>query len=258
MVFEWLNTGGAVIGTETCRFNPVAGIQAQWSGVQTEWSRSYGNTADRVHCRRDRHFSAADGSGSGRLEGMLLKPADAVSIRVRLSGSSPANLEIQQFILIGQPLALAEDTGVRNWLGTSGEWASGANWDLGVPVSSEDAYIDNGGTAQISTGAFDVAALFIGSGSGDNGGLSLTGGTLAIGGQFQVGTHGTGIGTINVSGGTLRAHTLYVAAQGGIGSVDLSGAFDVSLSSTFDMDNNPASTGRSATLTVNGTVLIVR
>ena len=36
------------------------------------------------------------------------------------------------------------------WTGGTGSWHDPLNWDNGVPTLSNDAYIDNGGTAQIS------------------------------------------------------------------------------------------------------------
>ena len=99
LVFQWLERSGKVIGTETCRFNPMVGIQSQWSGIQTEWFRHYGDSADKVHCRRDQFFNTSTDQGSGKLDGMLIKPSGAENIRVRFTAGSNDNLEIRDFAL---------------------------------------------------------------------------------------------------------------------------------------------------------------
>ena len=38
------------------------------------------------------------------------------------------------------------------WQGTTGNWSTGSNWTSGEPTSSDYAYINNGGTAQITSG----------------------------------------------------------------------------------------------------------
>jgi len=86
------------------------------------------------------------------------------------------------------------------WIGTTGDWFDPANWKYEVPDGS-DAYINNGGTPQITGGSPNVDHLYVGYRDGSRGYLNHTAGTLS--GQVYVGysnrTDGT-FGEYNLSG----------------------------------------------------------
>ena len=65
--------------------------------------------------------------------------------------------------------AVAEDT---YWVGTTGDWFSPANWQYKVPETDDEAYIDNGGTAEITAGSAQVDGLHLGETSGASGNVN--------------------------------------------------------------------------------------
>ncbi|MBN1526714.1 MAG: hypothetical protein JW919_03920 [Candidatus Omnitrophica bacterium] len=87
----------------------------------------------------------------------------------------------------------------RIWTGSTGDWNTAENWDLGVPSSGGNAYINNAGTAEITTGSAEAAALYLGQNGGDSGSITLSDGTLAVADAY-IGNSGTG--TFTQSGGT--------------------------------------------------------
>ncbi len=108
LLFEWLNGGGEVIGTEICRFSSFSGVRPEWGGVQAEWFRRYHDSADKVHCRRDRFFNEKDAEGFGQLDGMLIKPDGAKEIRVRrVTEESSDSFEVKDFVLKVRSLELS-------------------------------------------------------------------------------------------------------------------------------------------------------
>src|SRR5581483_6127922 len=48
------------------------------------------------------------------------------------------------------------------WTDGSGDWFVGTNWSAGVPNSSTQAQINNGGTAQITTTGAAAASILLG------------------------------------------------------------------------------------------------
>jgi hypothetical protein len=110
-----------------------------------------------------------------------------------------------------------------SWQGGVGDWFSVSNWldqNNGlnqVPGSSDNAYIDNGGTAQISYGSGAADNLNVDFGSG----CVLSGiGSLSVGGTGYVGYSGTGTftqsgGTASFSGSDSNGNSLSVGDQTG-------------------------------------------
>jgi hypothetical protein len=86
-----------------------------------------------------------------------------------------------------------------SWQGSTGSWFTSGNWNGGVPGSSVVADINNGGTAQISSGNVAVSSLNLGQSSGQSGFVSITGGTLTVSVQEVAGASGSG--TITQSAG---------------------------------------------------------
>ena len=135
------------------------------------------------------------------------------------------------FLLSGSTIALllASPAPAADWLGTtSADWFTAGNWNpAGVPTSSTNVTINNGGTpnaATIDTAGAVAQLLTLGSATGQSGTLNVTGGTLSSVTTMTVGDFGSG--TVNISnGGTVTANTVYLAVDpGGTGTVTVSGA----------------------------------
>ena len=77
------------------------------------------------------------------------------------------------------------------WQGTTGDWFDPANWDNGVPTTELRAYINNGGTAQISGGRAEPYRIYLGYDVGISGTLELSDGELNAYREY-VGRRGTG------------------------------------------------------------------
>jgi hypothetical protein len=87
--------------------------------------------------------------------------------------------------------------------GTPGDWFNSGNWSAGLPNSSTNADIFDGGTAQITSDAATVDTLAVGNGLSETGTLDLSGGTLtAVSLQLNAG------GFFNETGGTFNVDTL--------------------------------------------------
>src|SRR2546423_10996290 len=89
-------------------------------------------------------------------------------------------------VLAGQASAQTAD----NWVGTTGNWVDGTNWDLGhapTIAANELAQINNAGTAQIAgVDAAEADIVYLGQQSGQSGTLQISGGTLNTA-QMRVG-----------------------------------------------------------------------
>lgn len=86
------------------------------------------------------------------------------------------------------------------WQAESGDWFQPVNWSDGVPTSSTDAQINNGGTAQIEAGAAAASNLYLGFGAADLGNLLVSGsGSLQVTSGLAIGNAGTG--SLTIQGG---------------------------------------------------------
>src|SRR5581483_7390450 len=74
------------------------------------------------------------------------------------------------------------------WTDGTGDWFVGTNWSAGVPSSSTQAKINNGGTAQISVAGATADSLLLGyDTTKDSGTVTVSGsGNLAVNGAAQV------------------------------------------------------------------------
>jgi len=101
-------------------------------------------------------------------------------------------------VLLAANFAQAGDTYWQN-PGT-GNWSTDSNWTSGEPNSGDDASINNGGTAQITAPSDEFCRyLYLGHGPGDSGTVDMSGGSLRVTSDLEVGILGTG--TLNISGG---------------------------------------------------------
>src|SRR5262245_60990644 len=87
------------------------------------------------------------------------------------------------------------------WTNGTGDWFVGTNWSAGVPDSSTQGQINNGGAAQITTSGAAAASILLGwNDVGELGNLSISGaGRLTVQQDLAVG--GLGNGTFNITSG---------------------------------------------------------
>jgi fibronectin-binding autotransporter adhesin len=109
------------------------------------------------------------------------------------------------------------------WNVSSGNWSTPGNWGGSEPTSSDWAYIQNGGTANITQTGETCTRLYLGYYSADRGTVQITGGDLSILDTGIIGVDGTGI--FMQSGGTnsISDSLLIGYDSGSSGSYDLSG-----------------------------------
>lgn len=132
-----------------------------------------------------------------------------------------------------------------HWTGGIGAFEASTNWSGGaVPGATHDAYVNNGGTVQVTaaTGTAAPGTLMLG-GLG-TGTLSLTGGTLSPGNL----TVSAG-GLLSLAGGTFTPTTIHLDG----GTVQLSADYSSSAAVTLDPRGGTLDTG-AKTLTLSGPV----
>lgn len=118
-------------------------------------------------------------------------------------------------------LARAQETWWQHDLAAAGDWFIDENWTNGVPTAAGHAYIDNGGTAYVSSGLAEGENLYVG--YLDRGQFLQTGGTTRISWEY----------------GGYRL--VYVAAEpGSQGTMDIQGGI-------FDFDRGQLAVGNSGT-----------
>ena len=111
------------------------------------------------------------------------------------------------------------------WIDGTGDWFNPSNWSAGVPNSSTIALINNGGTAQITSGGAAASEVELGVGAQDVGTLSTSGsGSLQDEGSLYVGRSGTG--TLDVTGGSVVSSTRFIIGEnsGSNGTATVSGS----------------------------------
>ena len=98
------------------------------------------------------------------------------------------------------------------WIGTQGDWFDPANWSSGVPSSElYAAWINNGGTAVVSSGSAVADYIELGQPQGV-GGMLQTGGQVSVYSDVILGTGSSGDwGSYTISGGTLSTRVMDLA-----------------------------------------------
>lgn len=92
------------------------------------------------------------------------------------------------------------------WDGTSDNWTNGASWDEGVPPNdvSHYAYINKGGTVNITQAGAVAGRVYVGSTGGESGTLNINGGSLTSAGSgILIGYAANSTGTWNMISGTV-------------------------------------------------------
>lgn len=112
------------------------------------------------------------------------------------------------------------------WKVPSGDWFSASSWTEGVPTSSSNALINNGGTVFIN--APGARALILATGEADNTSGTLevgAGGSVTTTGSFGVAVGYNSTGTVRiVNGGTVTSFAGTIAPNlGSVGSVLIDG-----------------------------------
>ena len=133
---------------------------------------------------------------------------------------------------------------------TTGDWFVAANWDNGVPNSSLYAYVDNGGTVNINSGAAQASSVQVGVNA--TGTLSQTGGSLSIPNGLTMGNTAGSNGTVTISDGSMSVNTAFNLGYHGTAQFNQSGG-QVTLGAEFiDVGDQP---GGVATYTLSGGTL---
>ena len=140
------------------------------------------------------------------------------------------------------------------WTAGTSNWATAANWTGGVPGGGNGnfAFINNGGTVNITSTTNSIQDVFVGSGAGAVGHVNQTAGNHANTGWAFIGVNG-GTGTWDLSGSTnMSTGRIYLggrrdAAGGGTGTMTMNSTGTVTASSDFSVGTR----GGNGTLNVN-------
>lgn len=142
----------------------------------------------------------------------------------------------------------------------SGDWATAGSWNTGtVPGGGGGnfVYVNNGGTATISSDTNSIQDPFVGRGAGNSGTVNQIAGNHNNVGWTFIGDNG-GTGAWNMSGSTnLTTGRLYLGGLRGAGTAGGTGTFTMSSTGVaqFNSDLSVGTHGGSGTLNVNsGTV----
>jgi hypothetical protein len=164
----------------------------------------------------------------------------------KLSKKSVMLLAVAAFALsASSAFAQAQCLTITTWSGGTGSWFTVSNWNNGVPISSINAQVNNGGTAQIASSlqVANACSLTLGSNAGNSGNV-LVDAT-------------TGGGTLNVTNSVVVAKGVLTLTRGGTVNA---GSLTVSSSSTLEYNVIPAAAGSvnvSGTATLTGSTLKV-
>lgn len=91
--------------------------------------------------------------------------------------------------------------GTSQWVGDTGDWFVGSNWQVGtVPILSDSAFVDNGGTAVVSSSAPGAEVFELRVGNVAEGGLNIVGGGSLANVDGHIGFGAGSSGTVAVSG----------------------------------------------------------
>ena len=146
-------------------------------------------------------------------------------------GRSMRVLGLVVVMFVGSALLASADS---TWIGPApgtGDWGNDLNWDLAEPTASDNAYVNNGGTAEISKAGEECFALYLGEDGVESGYVETTAGSLSAD-YVYVGQHGTGVfhhtgGTVDLTG--FVNSSLFVGQEpGSDGTYDLSDSGDLS------------------------------
>jgi T5SS/PEP-CTERM-associated repeat protein len=136
-----------------------------------------------------------------------------------------------------------------HWQAGTGDWLEPANWTAGVPTSTKDATIDNGGTAQIESPSAVARDLFVGKESLDLSFLEITGGGSLANRHGYLGYSSGSQGTATVAGsGVSWSNSYLYVGRSGTGELSIEAGSQVSSTTSYV----GAFTGSQGTVAVTG------
>ncbi len=130
------------------------------------------------------------------------------------------------------------------WHVPSGDWSNADNWGGTKPTSSDEADIYKGYTATITQTGAQCYLLLLGD-PDSSGTVEMTGGSLTVAADAQIGCFGTG--TFTQTGGTNSTHNLWLGTQ------DSSANGTYNLSDTGQLSTNNETIGATGTGTFTQT-----
>lgn len=111
-----------------------------------------------------------------------------------------------------------------SWVDGTGDWFNSLNWSAGVPNSGTVAYINNGGTAQLSSNGGNIGGVLLGLNTADSGTLTISGaGNISTDNTTEIGRNGTGVLEITNGGDLTDGRFVMGAESGSHGTATVSG-----------------------------------
>ena len=117
-----------------------------------------------------------------------------IARRVSFFAQTTTFLRLTAAIFVAAMLLVANSASAENlyWSVTSGDWSVASNWGGTEPTSSDDAYINNGGTALIASEGEECGMLSLGNDAGRYGSIIMTDGSLYVIERESIGMYGSG------------------------------------------------------------------
>jgi outer membrane autotransporter protein len=113
----------------------------------------------------------------------------------------------------------------KTWNTTTGNWDTGTNWTpVNEPAAADRVFINNGGTAEVSTGGNVSQALTLGSAFGNTGTLSIFGGgqlTSGAASNLGLAAGATGTAIIDGAGSFWRINNALTVGSTGNGTINI-------------------------------------
>jgi hypothetical protein len=135
------------------------------------------------------------------------------------------------------------------WNVSEGDWQTGSNWDpVSAPAAADTAYINNSGTAIVSSGIVNINTVYLGQSSGNAGYLNVSGSATVNAASTGIGRSGLGILTISDHGtwtnsGLTGGNFVIGNANSGTGIINLTDYASLQTASTILLGNALTNTG---------------
>src|SRR4051812_16391032 len=171
-------------------------------------------------------------------------------------GTSARSWQRRSVLSLASAAAVLGMAGMANadnvsWVGPSGSTAPfevGTNWTSGnVPGGSDFAYIDNGGTASLSTFSGEILGMTLGSTVGASGSIVQGGGALTLTTNLSLGSSDAaaptpaGSGSYTMNAGVLNDNDNFIGSKG-TGTFTMNGG-TLNATSNMRLGDDKGSTG---------------